>query len=182
MLTYSCTNACDTTETERSQLKISKKAWLAAWANQRLVRGALKCAHVRPDYDNYEDLFQEGLIVYAGMLSKPGKLSAAAVDKRSFRKIIWRVTDLLRRDQRIRERQVSLGDIYGIGQRDNWDNRIAIMDEIVQMPNSAQTLFFNHFVLHKTISAIARDTAVSRAQLHRVKRELQVRFRKLFAI
>jgi len=46
-------------------MKISKEAFLRAWQNQKLVRGALKSAHVRLDYTNYEDFLLEGIIVYA---------------------------------------------------------------------------------------------------------------------
>ena len=42
--------------------------FIEAWKNRKLIGGALKAAHVRPDYHLYEDLFQEGLILYAEML------------------------------------------------------------------------------------------------------------------
>ena len=49
---------------------ISQNSFRNAWENRKLVGGALKAAHVRPDYHLYEDLFQEGLIVYAEMLEE----------------------------------------------------------------------------------------------------------------
>ena len=39
---------------------ISQNSFRKAWENRKLVGGALKAAHVRPDYHLYEDLFQEG--------------------------------------------------------------------------------------------------------------------------
>lgn len=39
---------------------ISQNSFKKAWENRKLVGGALKAAHVRPDYHLYEDLFQEG--------------------------------------------------------------------------------------------------------------------------
>ena len=53
-----------------SQMEISQQAFLQAWENQKLVRGALKYAHVRQDYTNYEDFLQEGIITYAHMLTQ----------------------------------------------------------------------------------------------------------------
>ena len=40
----------------------SQKYFEEAWKNRKLVGGALKAAHVRPDYHLYEDLLQEGVI------------------------------------------------------------------------------------------------------------------------
>lgn len=48
----------------------SQKYFEEAWKNRKLVGGALKAAHVRPDYHLYEDLLQEGVILYAEMLRK----------------------------------------------------------------------------------------------------------------
>lgn len=41
----------------------SQKYFEEAWKNRKLVGGALKAAHVRPDYHLYEDLLQDGVIV-----------------------------------------------------------------------------------------------------------------------
>ena len=80
-------------------MEISQRAFLQAWENQKLVRGALKYAHVRQDYTNYEDFLQEGIITYAHMLTQNQTLPREEVDRNSFRKIIWRTTDLLRKEQ-----------------------------------------------------------------------------------
>ena len=41
-----------------------------AWERRKLVAGALKTAHVYRKCADYEDLFQEGLIVYAHACKK----------------------------------------------------------------------------------------------------------------
>ena len=46
--------------TKRNVTMISQNSFRKAWENRKLVGGALKAAHVRPDYHLYEDLFQEG--------------------------------------------------------------------------------------------------------------------------
>lgn len=74
---------------------ISKNSFKKAWNNRKLVGGALKAAHVRPDYHLYEDLFQKGLIVYAEMIEEltPQK-DNKEIDKLSFRDDQGRVYDI----------------------------------------------------------------------------------------
>lgn len=64
-------------------MKINQKAFVIAWENQKLVRGAIKCAHVRQDYTNYEDFLQEGLLIYAQMLTEQADLPRKEVTKMS---------------------------------------------------------------------------------------------------
>lgn len=60
----------------------SQKYFEEAWKNRKLVGGALKAAHVRPDYHLYEDLLQEGVILYAEMLRKlDGQKVRSEIDK-----------------------------------------------------------------------------------------------------
>lgn len=64
----------------------SQKYFEEAWKNRKLVGGALKAAHVRPDYHLYEDLLQEGVILYAEMLRKlDGQKVRSEIDKLSFK-------------------------------------------------------------------------------------------------
>lgn len=153
-------------------MKISEQAFLAAWQNQKLVRGALKYAHVRQDYTNYEDFLQEGIIIYAQMLSKRAELSRKELDRRSFRKIIWHTIDLLRRDQRVVEHQTELENAFAVSQYSNWNNYLAMKKELSKMSKLERMLFFDNLVFQKPINALARETGVSRTQLHRVKRGL----------
>lgn len=81
---------------------ISQNSFKKAWENRKLVGGALKAAHVRPDYHLYEDLFQEGLIVYAEMLEELATNKARTeIDKLSFKKVLWRTLNRLKREQRV---------------------------------------------------------------------------------
>ena len=60
---------------------ISQNSFRKAWENRKLVGGALKAAHVRPDYHLYEDLFQEDLIIYAEMLEELARSEERRVGK-----------------------------------------------------------------------------------------------------
>ena len=71
-------------------MKISQKNFMIAWENKKLIHGALKYAHVRQDYDRYDDLYQNAVLIYAEMLEKHSDLSRESVDKLSFNKIIWK--------------------------------------------------------------------------------------------
>lgn len=163
-------------------MKISQQCFLTAWHNQRLVKGALKCAHVRLDYPNYEDFFQEGILLYAQMLSQAQQLSRKEIDHLAFRKIIWHTLDLLRKDQRSSERQTSIEYAYAISQANNWNNRLAIEKEVTQMLPLEQFLFFQHLLAGKPISRLAKQIGISRMQLQRVKRRLLLRLRHVLEV
>lgn len=114
-------------------MKISKEAFLRAWQNQKLVRGALKSAHVRLDYTNYEDFLLEGIIVYAEMLTKLTGMNQMEVDRLSFRKIIWHTIDLLRKDKQVAELEVPAEISGQIEQLNNWDNQLILAQELTEM-------------------------------------------------
>ena len=160
-------------------MKISEHAFLAAWKNQKLVRGALKYAHVRQDYTNYEDFLQEGIIIYAKMLSESPELSRKEVDSLSFRKIIWHTVDLLRRDKRIAEQQTGLENAFVAKQHSNWNNYLAIKKEVSKMSKLERVLFFDNLISKIPVSDISKKTGINRTHLHRVKRRLLRRLQSI---
>ena len=114
-------------------MKINQQAFLTAWDNQKLVRGALKAAHVRVDYTNYEDLFQEGILIYAEMLTKLADKKRSEVDRLSFRKIIWHTIDLLRKKQRQSEEEIAFDSLTEATLMTNWNNQLVLKGELVRM-------------------------------------------------
>lgn len=160
-------------------MKISKQAFITAWKKQKLVKGALRSAHVRKDYTNYEDFLQEGILVYAQMLTALTGLSPKEVDRRSFRKIIWHTIDLLRKDQRYSEHQIGLEQAATVGQSQNWNNKLVLEKEIAKMTKLEQVIFFNNLILQEPISALAPKANVSRGQLQRVKHQLLERLQSV---
>lgn len=157
-------------------MKISKQAFITAWKKQKLVRGALRSAHVRKDYTNYEDFLQEGILVYAQMLTALTGLSPKEVDRRSFRKIIWHTIDLLRKDH---DHQIGLEQAATVGQSQNWNNKLVLEKEIAKMTKLEQVIFFNNLILQEPISALAPKANVSRGQLQRVKHQLLERLQSV---
>ena len=160
-------------------MKISKEAFLRAWQNQKLVRGALKSAHVRLDYTNYEDFLLEGIIVYAEMLTKLTGMKQIEVDRLSFRKIIWHTIDLLRKDKQVAELEVPAEISGQIEQLNNWDNQLILAQELAEMSQLERMLFFNHLIEGQTISALAQQTGISRVQLQRLKHNLLAHLREV---
>ena len=108
----------------------SQKYFEEAWKNRKLVGGALKAAHVRPDYHLYEDLLQEGVILYAEMLRKlDGQKTRTEIDKLSFKKVLWQTVDALRREQRVCEHNTTIDEVYNLGEAAAWDNLVALKNE-----------------------------------------------------
>ena len=162
-----------------SQMEISQQAFLQAWENQKLVRGALKYAHVRQDYINYEDFLQEGIITYAHMLTQNQTLPREEVDQNSFRKIIWRTTDLLRKEQHLCERESELTDLQIVEDNHNWDNYLALEEELPYLSEIEQKLFLRHLIEREPVQQLSRQTGVSRVQLQRIKSQLLNRLQEV---
>ena len=159
-------------------MKINQKAFLTAWDNQKLVRGALKAAHVRVDYTNYEDLFQEGILIYAEMLTKLADKKRSEVDRLSFRKIIWHTIDLLRKRQRQSEEEIAF-DSLTEELMTNWNNQLVLKGELDRMNEMEKLLFINHLIGGQTISSLAQEAHVSRVQLQRCKHNLLIHLREI---
>lgn len=159
-------------------MKINQQAFLTAWDNQKLVKGALKAAHVRVDYTNYEDLFQEGILIYAEMLTKFADKKRSEVDRLSFRKIIWHTIDLLRKRQRQSEEEIAF-DSLTEELTTNWNNQLVLKGELVRMNEIEKLLFINHLIGGQTISSLAQEAHVSRVQLQRIKHNLLIHLREI---
>ena len=160
-------------------MKISREAFITAWQNQKLVRGALKSAHVRMNYTNYEDFLQEGIIIYAEMLTRLANRARTEVDRLSFRKIIWHTLDLLRKQKRITEQEIVFDSTEQVGLLDNWNNHLALEQELPQLTQVERMLFFDHLLGGQTISALAQKTGINRVQLQRLKRDLLYHLREV---
>ena len=160
-------------------MEISQQAFLQAWENQKLVRGALKYAHVRQDYTNYEDFLQEGIITYAHMLTQNQTLPREEVDQNSFRKIIWRTTDLLRKEQHLCERESELTDLQIVEDNHNWDNYLALEAELPYLSDIEQKLFIKHLIEREPVRQLSRQIGVSRGQLQRIKNQLLNRLQEV---
>lgn len=125
----------------------SQKYFEEAWKNRKLVGGALKAAHVRPDYHLYEDLLQEGVILYAEMLRKlDGQKTRTEIDKLSFKKLLWHIIDTLRREQRVCERNTAIDKAYDLGEAAAWDNLVALKNEAKKLSHLEQVILFEHFL------------------------------------
>ena len=152
--------------TSQKYLKKKKK-------NRKLVGGALKAAHVRPDYHLYEDLLQEGVILYAEMLRKlDGQKTRTEIDKLSFKKLLWHIIDTLRREQRVCERNTAIDKAYDLGEAAAWDNLVALKNEAKKLSHLEQVILFEHLLEKKTITQLVEECGVPRITLKRLKKQL----------
>lgn len=151
----------------------SQKYFEEAWKNRKLVGGALKAAHVRPDYHLYEDLLQEGVILYAEMLRKlDGQKTRTEIDKLSFKNLLWHIIDTLRREQRVCERNTAIDKAYDLGEAAAWDNLVALKNEAKKLSHLEQVILFEHLLEEKTITQLVEECGVPRITLKRLKKQL----------
>ena len=154
---------------KRNGHMIREESFIKAWENRRLVGGAIKAAGVRRDYQDYADLFQDGVLIYAGMIEEsPGQ----NIDKLAFKKILWHTLDELRKIQRLEDAQ----DFSKL--EFDWDSLVVLKDEVKKLNKIERLLFFEHLLAQKEISGLVERAGCSRRTLQRVKKDLLLKLRK----
>ena len=120
---------------------IKEESFIKAWENRRLVCGAIKAAGVRKDYQEYANLVQDGVLIYAGMLEKS---QGQDIDRLAFKKIIWHTLDELRKVQRREERNEEINNELAFKkEKVEWDNLIILKDKVKELNRIEKPVFFN---------------------------------------
>lgn len=106
-----------------------------------MVCGAIKAAGVRKDYQEYADLVQDGVLIYAGMLEKS---QGQDIDRLTFKKILWHTLDELRKVQRHEERSEEINnELEFKKEKIEWDNLIILKDKVNQLNEIEKLVFLN---------------------------------------
>ena len=149
---------------------IKEESFIKAWENRRLVCGAIKAAGVRKDYQEYADLVQDGVLIYAGMLEKSQDHD---IDRFAFKKILWHTLDELRKVQRREERSEEINnELEFKKEKIEWDNLIILKDKVQELNGIEKLLFFEHLLAQKEITNLVEVAGCSRRTLQRVKKNL----------
>ena len=149
---------------------IKEENFIKAWENRRLVCGAIKAAGVRKDYQEYADLVQDGVLIYAGMLENSQDHD---IDRLVFKKILWHTLDELRKIQRREERSEEINnELEFKKEKIEWDNLIILKDKVQELNGIEKLLFFEHLLAQKEITNLVEVAGCSRRTLQRVKKNL----------
>lgn len=155
---------------------VRERNFIKAWENRRLVAGAIKAAGVRADYQDYADLLQDGVLIYAGILEES---SGEDIDKLAFKKIFWHTLDELRKIQRRSERNEEINNGTELGTTEvDWDNLVVLKDEVKKLKEIERLLFFEHLLGQREVTALVEQAGCSRRTLQRVKKDLLLKLRK----
>lgn len=154
---------------------IKEENFIKAWENRRLVCGAIKAAGVRKDYQEYADLVQDGVLIYAGMLENSQDHD---IDRLAFKKILWHTLDELRKVQRPEERSEEINnELEFKKEKIEWDNLIILKDKVKELNGIEKLLFFEHLLAQKEITNLVEVAGCSRRTLQRVKKNLLVKLK-----
>ena len=149
---------------------IKEENFIKAWENRRLVCGAIKAAGVRKYYQEYADLVQDGVLIYAGMLENSQDHD---IDRLVFKKILWHTLDELRKIQRREERSEEINnELEFKKEKIEWDNLIILKDKVQELNGIEKLLFFEHLLAQKEITNLVEVAGCSRRTLQRVKKNL----------
>ena len=149
---------------------IKEENFIKAWENRRLVCGAIKAAGVRKDYQEYADLVQDGVLIYAGMLENSQDHD---IDRLVFKKILWHTLDELRKVQRREERSEEINnELEFKKEKIEWDNLIILKDKVQELNGIEKLVFFEHLLAQKEITNLVEVAGCSRRTLQRVKKNL----------
>lgn len=154
---------------------IKEESFIKAWENRRLVCGAIKAAGVRKDYQEYADLVQDGVLIYAGMLEKSRDQD---IDRLAFKKILWHTLDELRKIQRREERSEEINnELEFKKEKIEWDNLIILKDKVKELNGIEKLVFFEHLIAQKEITNLVEVAGCSRRTLQRVKKNLLLKLK-----
>ena len=154
---------------------IKEENFSKAWENRRLIYGAIKAAGVRKDYQEYADLIQDGVLIYAGMLEKS---QGQDIDRLAFKKILWHTLDELRKVQRREERSEEINnELEFKKEKIEWDNLIILKDKVQELNGIEKLVFFEHLLAQKEITNLVEVAGCSRRTLQRVKKNLLVKLK-----
>ena len=154
---------------------IKEENFSKAWENRRLVCGAIKAAGVRKDYQEYADLVQDGVLIYAGMLEKSQDHD---IDRFAFKKILWHTLDELRKVQRREERSEEINnELEFKKEKIEWDNLIILKNKVKELNEIEKLVFFEHLLAQKEITNLVEVAGCSRRTLQRVKKNLLVKLK-----
>ena len=154
---------------------IKEESFIKAWENKRLVCGAIKAAGVRKDYQEYADLVQDGVLIYAGMLEES---QGQNIDRLAFKKILWHTLDELRKVQRREERSEEINNELELNkEKIEWDNLIILKDKVQELNGIEKLVFFEHLLAQKEITNLVEVEGCSRRTLQRVKKNLLVKLK-----
>ena len=155
---------------------IKEENFSKAWENRRLIYGAIKAAGVRKDYQEYADLIQDGVLIYAGILEKS---QGQDIDRLAFKKIIWHTLDELRKVQRREERNEEINNELAFKkEKIEWDNLIILKDKVKELNGIEKLVFFEHLLAQKEITNLVEVAGCSRRTLQRVKKGLLLKLKK----
>ncbi|NME19843.1 sigma-70 family RNA polymerase sigma factor [Lactobacillus johnsonii] len=154
---------------------IKEESFIKAWENRRLVCGAIKAAGVRKDYQEYADLVQNGVLIYAGMLEKSPDQD---IDRLAFKKILWHTLDELRKVQRREEKSEEINnELEFKKEKVEWDNLIILKNKVKELNEIEKLVFFEHLLAQKEITNLIEVAGCSRQTLQRVKKGLLLKLK-----
>ena len=154
---------------------IKEENFIKAWENRRLVCGAIKAAGVRKYYQEYADLVQDGVLIYAGMLENSQDHD---IDRLVFKKILWHTLDELRKVQRREERSEEINnELEFKKEKIEWDNLIILKDKVQELNGIEKLVFFEHLLAQKEITNLVEVAGCSRRTLQRVKKNLLLKLK-----
>ena len=130
---------------------------------------------MRKDYQEYADLVQDGVLIYAGMLEKSQDQD---IDRLAFKKILWHTLDELRKIQRREEKSEEINnELEFKKEKIEWDNLIILKDKVNQLNGIEKLVFFEHLLAQKEITNLVEVAGCSRRTLQRVKNNLLVKLK-----
>lgn len=154
---------------------IKEESFIKALENRRLVCGAIKDTGVRKDYQEYADLIQDGVLIYAGILEKSPDQD---IDRLAFKKIIWHTLDELRKVQRREEKSEDINnELEFKKEKVEWDNLIIFKNKVKELNEIEKLVFFEQLLAQKEITNLVELAGCSRQTLQRVKMGLLLKLK-----
>lgn len=148
-------------------MSIQTRDWQTVWDNRGLVYGAVKRAGISRTDRDYEDVIQNGLLLYASMLAENNQSDPGLI----FQIIKWRSLDY------IRARNRKIENFNGQNRRLSPADYLTIEAMLQDFSRLELLIFQKHLLAGERLKNLSEISGYSYRTLVRTKSQLCQRFR-----
>lgn len=154
-----------------------EEGFIQAMKNKKIIFGAMKRVHIYPSRVDYDDYFQEAVIIYAQTYAK--KVAQDNFNVYVYQQLVWKLTDMLRREKKY----------YDVHSLEEFDFNRVPQNEVSDLINIFDqglsrlelVLLQEHFIYGESLSQIAQRYGYSARNLRYWRSKLRSKLKSIVA-
>ncbi|WP_125713637.1 sigma-70 RNA polymerase sigma factor region 4 domain-containing protein [Companilactobacillus kedongensis] len=157
---------------------MNEQGFISAIENERLIHGVLKRVHIYPTRVDYEDYFQEAVILYALGFEQAQTQNNPKVYL--YQKLVWKLTDLLRKEKQYKDVHSLEEFDFGRVEAEEILNLIQDVD-LKKLAKMEIVLLQEHFINQESLVILAKRYNCSTRNLRHWRSKLRSKLQMMVA-